>query len=207
MGMIINGVRGVHVCVPRNITEAAGFYNTLLQGDDPAIVIEPLNGYRLKELMPSNIGEFTTPLGKSEIVQEGTDITVVSYGSTFNVVQNTLPQLEKAGISVELIDVRTLLPFDIHHVIGKSLQKTNRLLVVDEDVPGGASAFILNKILEEQNGFRYLDSEPKCLTAKEHRPAYASDGDYFTKPGSEDVFEAVYEIMSEADAAKFPPIY
>lgn len=207
MGMIINGVRGVHVCVPRNITEAAGFYNTLLQGDDPAIVIEPLNGYRLKELMPANLGEFTTPLGKPEIVHEGNDITVVSYGSTFNVVQNTLPQLQKAGISVELIDVRTLLPFDIHHVIGKSLQKTNRLLVVDEDVPGGASAFILNKVLEEQNGFRYLDSEPRCLTAKEHRPAYASDGDYFTKPGSEDVFEVVYEIMSEANAAKFPPIY
>lgn len=207
MGMIIHGVRGVHVCVPRNLTEAAGFYNTLLQGDDPAIIIEPLNGYRLKEKLPVNLGEFTTPLGIPEIIQQGDDITVVSYGSTFNVVQNTIPQLKEAGISVELIDARTLLPFDREHVIGKSLSKTNRLLIVDEDVPGGASAFILSKILEEQNGYFELDAQPQCLTAKDHRPAYASDGDYFTKPNKEDVFEAVYGIMREAAPEKFPAIY
>lgn len=206
MGMIVNGVRGVHFCVPRNLTEAAGFYNTLLQGDDPAIIVEPLNGYRLKEKLPNNLGEFTTPLGKPEIVNEGSDITVVSYGSTFNIIESLLPQLEKAGISVELIDVRTLLPFDIDHVIGKSLSKTNRLLIVDEDVPGGASAYILQNILEEQGGYFNLDSEPKCLTAKAHRPAYASDGDYFSKPNAEDIFEAIYSIMSEADPAQYPEI-
>jgi pyruvate/2-oxoglutarate/acetoin dehydrogenase E1 component/TPP-dependent pyruvate/acetoin dehydrogenase alpha subunit len=207
MGVIINGARGVHLCVPRNLTEAAGFYNTLLQGDDPAIVIEPLNGYRLKENLPTNLGEFTTPLGKPEIVKEGTDITVVSYGSTFNIVESTLPMLEEAGISVELIDVRTLLPFDLEHEIGKSLGKTNRLLIVDEDVPGGASAYILHKILEEQGGYFNLDSEPKCLTAHNHRPAYASDGDYFSKPNAEDIFEAVYQIMHKADTQRFPEIY
>jgi pyruvate/2-oxoglutarate/acetoin dehydrogenase E1 component len=207
MGMIINGARGVHLCVPRNLTEAAGFYNTLIQGDDPAIIVEPLNGYRLKENMPSNIGEFTTPLGKPEVVNEGTDITVVSYGSTFNIVESLLPQFEDAGISVELIDVRTLLPFDLDHVIGKSLSKTNRLLVVDEDVPGGASAYITQKVLEEQDGYFNLDSEPRCLTAHDHRPAYASDGDYFSKPNAEDIFESVYEIMREADPQQYPPIY
>ena len=206
MGMIVNGVRGVHFCVPRNLTEAAGFYNTLLQGDDPAIIVEPLNGYRLKEELPNNLGEFTTPLGKPEIVNEGSDITVVSYGSTFNMIESLLPQLEKAGISVELIDVRTLLPFDIDHVIGKSLGKTNRLLIVDEDVPGGASAYILQNILEVQGGYFNLDSEPKCLTAKAHRPAYASDGDYFSKPNAEDIFETIYSIMSEADPAQYPEI-
>ncbi|MEX0845192.1 MAG: transketolase C-terminal domain-containing protein, partial [Balneolaceae bacterium] len=199
MGMIVNGARGVHLCVPRNLTEAAGFYNTLLQGDDPAIVVEPLNGYRLKENLPSNLGEFTTPLGKPEIVEEGTDITVVSYGSTFNIVHKLVPNLAEIGISVELIDVRTLLPFDLDYVIGKSVDKTNRLLIVDEDVPGGASAYIMQKVLEEQGGYFNLDSEPKCLTAQDHRPAYASDGDYFSKPNAEDIFEAVYGIMSEAD--------
>jgi pyruvate/2-oxoglutarate/acetoin dehydrogenase E1 component/TPP-dependent pyruvate/acetoin dehydrogenase alpha subunit len=207
MGMIVNGVRGIHFCVPRNLTQAAGFYNTLLQGDDPAIVVEPLNGYRLKEDLPSNLGEFTTPLGKPEIVNEGSDITVVSYGSTFNIIEGLLPQLDKAGISIELIDVITLLPFDIDHVIGKSLSKTNRLLIVDEDVPGGASAYILQNILEDQEGYFNLDSEPKCLTAKAHRPAYASDGDYFSKPNAEDIFESIYSIMSEADPSRFPEIY
>ncbi len=207
MGMIINGARGVHLCVPRNLTEAAGFYNTLLQGDDPAIIVEPLNGYRLKENLPTNLGEFTTPLGKPEIVNEGTDITVASYGSTFNIVESLIPQLEEAGISIELIDVRTLLPFDLDHVIGQSLSKTNRLLVVDEDVPGGASAYIMQKVLEEQGGYFNLDSEPKCLTAQDHRPAYASDGDYFSKPNAEDIFEAIYAIMSEADPERFPAIY
>ncbi|MFD2532720.1 alpha-ketoacid dehydrogenase subunit alpha/beta [Gracilimonas halophila] len=207
MGMIINGARGVHLCVPRNLTEAAGFYNTLMQGDDPAIIVEPLNGYRLKENMPSNIGEFTTPLGKPEVVNEGTDITVVSYGSTFNIVESLIPQLEEVGISVELIDVRTLLPFDLDHVIGKSLRKTNRLLVVDEDVPGGASAYIMQKVLEEQDGYFNLDSEPKCLAAHDHRPAYASDGDYFSKPNAEDIFESIYGIMREADPENYPAIY
>lgn len=206
MGMILNGIRGVHFCVPRNLTQAAGFYNTLLQGDDPAIIVEPLNGYRLKEDQPNNLGEFTTPLGKPEIVNEGSDITVVSYGSTFNIIESLLPQLEKAGISVELIDVRTLLPFDIDHVIGQSLSKTNRLLIVDEDVPGGASAYILHNIFEEQDGYFNLDSEPKCLTAKAHRPAYASDGDYFSKPNAEDIFETIYSIMSESDPAHYPEI-
>lgn len=207
MGMIISGARGVHLCVPRNLTEAAGFYNTLLQGDDPAIVVEPLNGYRLKEDLPSNLGEFTTPLGKPEIVHEGTDITIVSYGSTFNIVEGVLPQLSEAGISVELIDVRTLLPFDLDHTIGESVKKTNRLLIVDEDVPGGASAYILHNVLKEQGGYFHLDAEPECLTAKDHRPPYASDGDYFTKPNAEDIFEKVYEIMREVNPGKFPNIY
>lgn len=207
MGMIISGARGVHLCVPRNLTEAAGFYNTLLQGDDPAIVVEPLNGYRLKENLPSNLGEFTTPLGKPEIVQEGTDITVVSYGSTFNIVESVVPQLAEVGISVELIDVRTLLPLDLDHQIGKSVEKTNRLLIVDEDVPGGASAYILHHVLKEQGSYYNLDSAPQCLTAKAHRPPYASDGDYFTKPNAEDIFEAIYGIMREADPERFPAIY
>lgn len=207
MGLITSGARGVHLCVPRNLTEAAGFYNTLLQGDDPAIIVEPLNGYRLKEDMPTNLGKFTTPLGKPEIINEGTDITVVSYGSTFNIVKSIIPQFEDAGISIELIDVRTLMPFDLDHVIGKSLSKTNRLLIVDEDVPGGASAYILHKVLEEQGGYFQLDSEPKCLTAHDHRPAYASDGDYFSKPNAEDIFEAIYEIMHKADTERFPAIY
>jgi pyruvate/2-oxoglutarate/acetoin dehydrogenase E1 component len=207
MGMILGGARGVHLCVPRNLTEAAGFYNTLIQGDDPAIIVEPLNGYRLKEDLPENLGEFTTPLGQPEIVQEGNDITVVSYGSTFNIIEAQIPQLKEAGISVELIDVRTLMPFDLDHVIGKSLSKTNRLLVVDEDVPGGASAYIMQKVLQDQGGYFDLDSEPTCLSAKEHRPAYASDGDYFSKPNAEDIFETIYGIMRESDPERFPAIY
>ncbi len=207
MGVLINGLRGIHICVPRNLTSAAGFYNTLIQGDDPALVIEPLNGYRLKEQLPENLGEFTTPLGIPEIVSEGEDITIVSYGSTFNIIEGMLPQFERAGISVELIDVRTLLPFDKNHMIVESLKKTNRLLVVDEDVPGGASAFVMQHVLEKQGGYRYLDSRPKCLTAHAHRPAYASDGDYFSKPNAEDIFEAAYEMMQECEPDRFPEIY
>ncbi|WP_138430497.1 alpha-ketoacid dehydrogenase subunit alpha/beta [Fodinibius saliphilus] len=207
MGMIINGIRGVHVCVPRNLTDAAGMYNTLLQGDDPALVIEPLNAYRLKEDKPDNLGDFTVPLGIPKVVSEGSDITIVSYGSTCNICESVLPELEEAGISAELIDVRTLLPFDRNHDIVESLKKTNRILFVDEDVPGGASAFMMNKVLQEQKGYYYLDSEPQCLTAKEHRAAYGSDGDYFSKPNEEDIFEAVYALMSEANPAKYPPIY
>ncbi len=207
MGMIINGIRGVHVCVPRNLTEAAGMYNTLLRGDDPALMIEPLNAYRLKEDMPNNLGEFTVPLGIPSIVSEGSDITIVSYGSTCNICESVLPELEEVGISAELIDVRTLLPFDRNHDIVDSLKKTNRILFVDEDVPGGASAFMMNKVLQEQKGYYYLDSEPQCLTAKEHRGAYGSDGDYFSKPNEEDIFEAVYALMNEANPAKYPAIY
>lgn len=207
MGMIINSLRGMYVCVPRNMTKAAGFYNTLLRADEPAIVIEPLNSYRLKEKAPSNWGEFCEPLGVPEIIREGNDITIVSYGPTLRLCMEAAKQLEEVGISVEIIDVQTLLPFDREHSIVKSVQKTNRLLVVDEDVPGGGSAYIMQHILETQGGFQYLDSEPKTLTGKEHRPAYGSDGDYFSKPGTEDIFEAAYAIMSEANPNQFPPIY
>lgn len=207
MGVILAGARGMHLCVPRNLTEAAGFYNLLMKGDDPAIVIEPLNGYRLKENLPENIGEFTTPLGIPEVVKEGSDISVVSYGSTFNIIQNIVPQLEDVGINIELIDIRTLLPFDLNHIIVDSIKKTNRLLIVDEDVPGGASAFILHKILQEQKGYYHLDSEPRCLTAHAHRPAYASDGDYFSKPNAEDIFDEIYSMMRECEPGKFPELY
>jgi len=207
MGMIINSLRGIHVCVPRNLTDAAGFYNTLLKGDDPAIIIEPLNGYRTKERIPSNLGEFTTPLGIPEVLTKGTDLTIVSYGSTCNLALQAVQQLNEVGISAELIDLRTLLPFDINHTIVESLKRTNRLLVVDEDVPGGASAFILQQIIEEQKGFFHLDSEPVTLTAKAHRPAYGTDGDYFSKPSIEDIFDAAYNMMHEIDMEKYPAIY
>ncbi len=207
MGVIINGLRGMHVCVPRSLTDAAGFYNTLLRGDDPALIIEPLNAYRLKEKLPENLGEFTVPLGVPEIVHEGSDISVVSYGSTFNLVESVLPELKEAGISVELIDVRTLLPFDINQNILESLKKTNRILFLDEDVPGGATAYMMNKVIYEQKGYYYLDSEPHCLSAEAHRPAYATDGDYFSKPNAEDIFEKVYAIMSESNPSKWPPLF
>ncbi|MFM2206922.1 MAG: hypothetical protein RL213_897 [Bacteroidota bacterium] len=204
MGMVINAVRGIHVLVPRNMTQAAGFYNTVLAGDDPAIIVECLNGYRLKEKMPSNLSRFRVPIGVPEILEEGADLTIVSYGSTLRVIQDAIKQLKQLDISVELIDVQTLLPFDRHHAIVKSLQKTNKLLVVDEDVPGGASAYILQKIVEEQQGFRHLDAPPATLTAKAHRPAYGSDGDYFSKPNVEDVIDAVYAMMHEYDPARYP---
>lgn len=206
MGVILNGLRGIHVCVPSTLTDAAGFYNTLLQGDDPALIIEPLNAYRLKEKLPDNLGEFTVPLGIPKVLQEGDDITVVSYGSTLNLVHSVLPDLKDADISVELIDVRTLLPFDRNKRILESLKKTNRILFVDEDVPGGATAFMMQKVIGEQKGFFHLDSEAKCLTAKNHRTAYASDGDYFTKPNAEDIFETIYGMMSEANVSKYPPL-
>ncbi len=206
MGMIINSIRGIHVCVPRNMTKAAGFYNTLMQADEPALVIEPLNGYRTKELMPSNIGEFTTPLGIPEITQEGSDITIVSYGSTFNLCTPAVAILKEMGVSVELIDAQTLLPFDIHHSIVESLKKTNRLMIVDEDVSSGATAFMLDKILVEQNGYRFLDSAPVTLSAKDHRPAYGTDGDYFSKPSIDDIVEKAYMMMHEADPSNFPSL-
>lgn len=207
MGMIINAVRGIHVCVPRNMTQAAGFYNTLLSADEPALVIEPLNGYRLKEQLPSNVGEYKLPLGVVETINEGNDITLVTYGSCCRIAMEAVKQLAEADISVEIIDVQTLLPFDLNHSIVESLKKTNRLLILDEDVPGGASAYILQKIVEEQKGYNYLDAEPRTLTAKDHRPAYGSDGDYFSKPSSDDVFETVYEMMRESNPAKYPELY
>ncbi len=208
MGMVINSLRGLYVCTPRNMTQAAGMYNTLLrQQDDPAIVIECLNAYRLKETLPDNIGEFTVPLGVPEILQEGTDLTLVTYGSCVRVAQEAMKQLETFGISVELIDVQTLLPFDIRHIIAQSLKKTNRLVILDEDVPGGASAFILQQILEHQEGYQHLDSTPKTITAAAHRSAYGSDGDYFSKPQADHVFEDIYELMNEVEPDKFPKFY
>jgi pyruvate/2-oxoglutarate/acetoin dehydrogenase E1 component/TPP-dependent pyruvate/acetoin dehydrogenase alpha subunit len=197
MGMIVNALRGMYVCVPRNMVQAAGMYNTLLQSNDPAIVIECLNGYRLKEKLPNNLLEFKVPLGVPEIINEGTDITIVSYGSMLRIIEEAVVRLADEGISVELIDVQTLLPFDINHSIVKSLQKTNRILFIDEDVPGGATAYMFNHVMEEQGGYKWLDASPKTLAAKAHRPAYGSDGDYFSKPNTEDVIEAVRAVIAE----------
>ena len=206
LGGIINLVRGVHVLVPRNMTKAAGFYNTLLKSDEPAIIIECLNGYRLKEELPTNIGEFTTPIGVVETVKEGSDITLLSYGSTLRIVEQVAKELLEVGINAEVIDAQSLLPFDLNQDVVKSLQKTNRLMVIDEDVPGGASAYLLNEVLNTQNGYKYLDSQPKTITAKAHRPAYGTDGDYFSKPSAEDIFEAVYEVMHEVNPNDFPKL-
>jgi 2-oxoisovalerate dehydrogenase E1 component len=207
IGMILNSVRGIHVLVPRNMVQAAGFYNTLLQSDDPAIIIECLNGYRLKERMPENIGEFTVPLGVPEVLREGSDVTLVTYGSMCRIVLEATSQLEEMGISCEVIDVQTLLPFDLHHHIVDSLKKTGRVVFADEDVPGGASAFMMQKVLEEQGGYRYLDSAPVTIAAKEHRPAYSSDGDYFSKPNVETIIERVYQLMHEVNPTQFPALY
>lgn len=207
MGMIVNALRGIHVLVPRNMTKAAGFYNTLLATDEPALVIECLNGYRLKEKMPLNLGEFKTPIGVVETIKLGKDITVVSYGSTLRLVEQAAKELMEIGIDVEIIDVQSLLPFDINHDILKSISKTNRLLVVDEDVPGGGSAYILQQILEVQKGYFKLDSQPKTLTSQAHRPAYGTDGDYFSKPSAEDIYEKIYEMMSEDNSIKYPSLY
>ncbi len=197
MGMIVNALRGMYVCVPRDMVQAVGMYNTLLQSNDPAIVIECLNGYRLKEKLPNNLLEFTVALGMPEIINKGTDITIVSYGSMLRIIEEAVVRLADEGISVELIDVQTLLPFDINHSIVKSLQKTNRILFIDEDVPGGATAYMFNHVMEEQGGYKWLDASPKTLAAKAHRPAYGSDGDYFSKPNTEDVIEAVRAVMAE----------
>ncbi len=203
MSMLINSVRGVYVCAPRDMTRAAGFYNILLEGNDPAIVIEPLNGYRLKEKMPDNIGEFRIRLGVPEVLTTGTDLTVVTYGSTVRIAAEAVRQLSAHDISVELIDVQTLVPFDIDKIILDSIRKTSRILFLDEDVPGGTTAYMMQEVLEKQGGWKYLDSPPKTLTAQEHRPAYTTDGDYFSKPNAEDVFDAVYGMMKEAVPAKF----
>ncbi|PLX14468.1 MAG: transketolase, partial [Marinilabiliales bacterium] len=207
LSMVINSIRGIYVCVPRNMTQAAGFYNTLLEGEDPALVIEPLNGYRLRELRPENIGEYKIPLGMPEILNEGTDVTLVTYGSCVRIAQDAIEQLKDFNISVELIDVQTLLPFDRTHMIAKSIKKTNRVVFFDEDVTGGATAYMMQKVLEDQSAYFHLDSDPRTVTAKDHRPAYASDGDYFSNPNAEDVFEAVYAMMNEADPKKFPELY
>jgi pyruvate/2-oxoglutarate/acetoin dehydrogenase E1 component/TPP-dependent pyruvate/acetoin dehydrogenase alpha subunit len=206
MGMIINSIRGVHVCVPRNMTQAAGFYNTLLSADDPGLIIEPLNGYRIKEMLPDNLGKYKIALGKVEVLNEGSDLTLVTYGACCKIALDAVLELEEMGIFVELIDIQTLLPFDREHQITRSLEKTGKLMILDEDVQGGASGFILQQILEVQGGFRFLDAEPVTLTAKDHRPAYGSDGDYFSKPSIDDVVETVYAIFNEYNPSKFPAI-
>ena len=197
MGLILHSLRGLHVCVPRNMVQAAGMYNTLLQGADPAIMIECLNGYRLKEKLPANLAEFTVPLGVPEIIREGEDITLVSYGATLRIVQEAAQVVEASGISCEVIDVQTLLPFDIHHLILESLKKTSRIMIIDEDVPGGAAGFIFNKVMEEQAGYKWLDTAPRTITAQAHRPAYSSDGDYFSKPNAEQIIDAIRDMMAE----------
>lgn len=207
MGMIINSLRGMHVLVPRNMTQAAGFYNTMLQSDEPALIIECLNGYRLKEKMPDNLGEYTIPLGIPEILQEGSDVTLVSYGSCLRIAEKAIAELSNLDISVELIDVQSLLPFDIKHSIVESLKKTNRIVFLDEDVPGGASAYMMQKVIEEQKGYRYLDAQPTTISAKPHRGAYGTDGDYFSKPNAEDIIEVIYGLMQESNPKLFPSIY
>jgi pyruvate/2-oxoglutarate/acetoin dehydrogenase E1 component len=204
MGMLLHSVRGIYLCVPRNMTQAAGMYNTLLKGDDPAIVVECLNGYRLKEMMPDNLEQFTVPLGKVDILSEGSDVTLVSYGSCIRIAQKAVEKLALLGISVELIDLQTLLPFDLDQNIKNSLGKTNKLVILDEDVPGGASAFVLQQILEVQKGMELLDGRPKTITAKAHRPPYGSAGDYFSKPGVEDVVEEIHRMMHEYDPNRYP---
>ncbi len=207
LSMVINSIRGVYVAVPRNMTQAAGFYNTFLASDDPALIIEPLNGYRLREKRPSNPGQYRIAPGVPEILQTGNDVTLVTYGSCVRIAQDAILQLQEFGIEVELIDIQTLLPFDIHHIIKQSIKKTNKVLFFDEDVPGGATSFMMQQVLEQQGAFQYLDAAPRTLTAREHRAAYATDGDYFSNPNAEDVFDMVYQIMHEYAPAKYPRIY
>lgn len=207
LSMVINSIRGVHVLVPRNLTQAAGFYNTILASDDPALIIEPLNGYRLREKVPSNIGEFRIPIGIPEVLKTGTDLTLVTYGACVRIAEDAVAQLQDFGIDVELIDVQSLLPFDINHTIVESLKKTNKIVFFDEDVPGGATAFMMQKVLEEQKGFYFLDAEPRTVTAQEHRPAYSTDGDYFSNPNAEDVFDVIYNLMHDVNPIKYPKIF
>ncbi|MFY7828299.1 MAG: alpha-ketoacid dehydrogenase subunit alpha/beta [Flectobacillus sp.] len=207
MGVLLNGLRGVHLCVPRNMTQAAGMYNTLLHGDDPAIVIECLNGYRLKEKLPTNLYETRVPLGVPDILREGSDITIVTYGSMCRIVLEAANQLAQVGIEVEVVDIQTLLPFDLGHKIVESIKKTNRVIFADEDMPGGGTGYMMQEVLDKQNAYRWLDSKPVCVSAQPHRPAYTSDGDYFSKPNVESVFEAAYSVMAEAQPKRFPKIY
>ena len=206
MGGLVSLLRGMFILVPRNLTQASGMYNTLLKGKDPALVIEPLNGYRLKEKQPENLGNFTVPIGIAEQLRTGNDITIVSYGSTLRLVEEAADTLVKMGINSDVIDIQSLIPFDATNIIGASVEKTNRLLIVDEDVPGGGTAYILSQLLEKQRIYPHLDSQPSLLTAKEHRPAYGTDGDYFSKPSKEDIIEAAYAIMHEAKPMDFPPL-
>lgn len=207
MGMLLHSLRGLYILTPRNMTQAAGFYNTILRSDDPAVIIECLNGYRLKERIPDNISEFTVPIGVPEKLREGSDITIVTYGSMCRVVMEAAEELQKAGISCEVIDVQSLLPFDLPHMIVESIRKTNRVVFADEDIPGGATSYMMQEVLEKQDAYQYLDSKPVTITAKEHRPAYASDGDYFSKPNAETVFEKIYQCMSEVNPSAYPPLY
>lgn len=207
MGMMLHSLRGMYICVPRNFTQAAGMYNTLLQGDDPAIVVEPLNAYRLKEQLADNMGAYTVPLGKVDILHQGNDVTLVTYGSCVRIAQEAVALLEKYNISVELIDIQTLLPFDLDNEIVQSIAKTNRVVFMDEDVPGGATSYMMQEVLERQNGYRYLDAAPVTLTAAAHRPPFGSDGDYFSKPNAEDVFECIYKIMMEAAPSKYKNVF
>lgn len=207
MAGMIHLLRGINILVPRNMQKAAGFYNTMLESDEPAIIVESLNGYRLKEKLPTNLGEFKTPVGKVEVVREGSDITLVSYGSTFRLVEAAAEELAEVGIDAEVIDVQSLIPFDLDHDIAKSLKKTSRLLIIDEDVPGGACSYIMHQVLEVQNAYQLLDSKPQTLTAKEHRPPFSSDGDYFSKPSKDDIFEKSYAIMNEVNPKKYPALY
>jgi 2-oxoisovalerate dehydrogenase E1 component len=207
MAGVVGLVRGINVCVPRNFVQAAGMYNTLLQADEPGLVVEVLNGYRLKETMPDNMGEYTVPLGQTEVIREGSDITIVTYGPSCRYAVEAAEMLADCGISAEVVDVQTLLPFDLDHGIAKSLQKTNRVLFLDEDVPGGITAYMMQEVLEKQGGYYWLDSEPRTLAAQPHRAAYGSDGDYWSKPSVEDIFEAAYDMLHEADPASFPIFY
>ncbi len=207
LSMVINSIRGVYVLVPRDMTRAAGFYNTLVKSDEPALIIEPLNAYRLREKRPENLGEFTIPVGVPEIIQEGSDVTLVTYGSCVRIAQDAVNQLQDFGISVELVDVQSLEPFDIHHSIANSLKKTNKVVFFDEDVPGGATAYMMQKVLEEQKGFYLLDAEPLTVTAQAHRAAYGTDGDYFSNPNAEDVFDSIYNLMHEVNPGKYPKIF
>ncbi|HPE42793.1 MAG TPA: thiamine pyrophosphate-dependent enzyme [Bacteroidales bacterium] len=207
LSMVINSIRGVHVAVPRNMTQAAGFYNTFLASDEPALIIEPLNGYRLREQKPLNLGEYRIPVGKPETLKEGSDLTLVTYGSCVRIAEDAVAQLQEFGIDVELIDVQTLLPFDVDHTIVESLKKTNKIVFFDEDVPGGATSYMMQQVIENQQGYKYLDAEPKTLTARDHRAAYSTDGDYFSNPNAEDVFDVVYNIMHEYNPQRYPKIF
>ena len=207
IGTLIHSLRGMHLLVPRNMVQAAGFYNTLLQSEDPALVIECLNAYRLKERVPTNVGEFTVPLGQPEVLRVGEDVTIVTYGAMCRVVMEAAQRLEEEGISCEVIDVQTMLPFDVDHRIVASVAKTNRVVFADEDVPGGASAYMMQQVLEKQQAYYHLDSPPVTITAAPHRPPYGSDGDYFSKPNPEEVFDRVYALMAEFDPEQFVDIY
>jgi pyruvate/2-oxoglutarate/acetoin dehydrogenase E1 component len=197
LGVVINALRGMYVCVPRNMVQAAGMYNTLLRSNDPGIVIECLNGYRLKEKLPQNLLDYTVPLGIPEVVRQGTDVTIVTYGSTLRIVLDAAQQLENDGIQCEVVDVQTLLPFDTEYKILESLKKTNRIVFIDEDVPGGATAFMFTKVMEDQGGYKWLDVAPRTITAKAHRPPYGSDGDYFSKPNAEEIVDVIQQMMQE----------